>query len=843
MVALWNGEYMLSMGSKVVPVQGDEPSWEGVIELSEYATRLSLSYPYLVALTPRSCEVRCLFSRIRMEQSFVIGGARWMATSENVGEGWESSKLRCGGAVYIASRRQIWSLNPCPVTEQLEELMEASRYEEATLLCRCLSRLDLPNRDRLLSKARTRQAFRWFREGQYARALQVLSTLKTNALVVLGMYPRRRWRWSEEKEESLLPEKWWNITQSMDYEQASSTLEVIDLDRSIRELIGYLWEERHRWHNEAVANVEERTPSESNDGHFYSFFPSNHAGTALSADSEKTPWNDTSDLPVVVDTVLLQILLHLDEGEQLLWLLSGDNHCHLERCADLLMRLSKYRELLMLYRGHGEHEAALKWLKMKVLVDQSTDRPSRPIESDGRLDLIGSARRSSTTNHQSPTDRPHTNYQGNPSLLEPGEWQYTLIALKNGDQFDSVTSMIAYLSTLTSHHLQLIFNYSSDLLRLHPREALRVFTSQRLDPSMNLPRISVLEYLKQQSQKALEGQQSVPPVKNSNEELQEGPPGNRPSNEVHPSHDESARADLVRDYLEEMIFANGDQTLEFHDELLKLYLDPLLSSAIDLSTWENSRDQKHLLKLFEISHSLRPEYILSHYPLTEYSLYREKAALLAKLGEHKAVLKECIFKLRDLQEAEAYCEKITAESRESSLEISNASYNVDAPAHTTIFCQFLELLLQPPSQEENETVYQARLSYAWTLLEKHYRRFPLQRVFSTLPTDTPLQRVQGYLELVLKDMVQLQRHTQVLLNMEQSNAFHTTIAHKQLQAKYVNVDENTNCKKCQKKIGLSIFIYIPGNGDTMHYQCYKAGKHRYGKDSSPDSQSASTLYL
>ena len=184
------------------------------------------------------------------------------------------------------------------------------------------------------------------------------------------------------------------------------------------------------------------------------------------------------------------------------------------------------------------------------------------------------------------------------------------------------SSTITYLQHLGMNHIELIFEYGGWVIKSDPEEGLKIFIGDDSTTGEveQLPRPRVLNFLKK------------------------------------------TEKSLVVPYLEHVIWEWGDKNPLLHNELIHQYreavMTPLPSADSEPSVIEESkaaRDEvrEKLLNFLKSSCNYTAATILAHFP--HDSLYKERALLLGRLGQHQQALNIYVHVLNDLESAVQHC--------------------------------------------------------------------------------------------------------------------------------------------------------------------------------------------
>ncbi|KAK1793610.1 hypothetical protein P4O66_011994, partial [Electrophorus voltai] len=372
---------------------------------------------------------------------------------------------------------------------------------------------------------------------------------------------------------------------------------------------------------------------------------------------------------------------------------------------------------------------------------------------------------------------------------------------------------VQYLQRLGTENLGVIFEFSPWVLKMCPEDGLKIFTEDLPEVEL-LPRNAVLDFLKE------------------------------------------GFKELAMPYLEHIIYEWNESGPEFHNALVRLYLERVqalmkeyLNSlpegvpavAAGKEDGELGEFRNKLLSFLDISTCYEPERLISNFPFD--GLLEERALLLGRMGKHEQALFIYVHVLKDTHMAEEYCHK---------------HYDKAADGSKDVYLSLLRMYLSPPDVHclgpiKMEVLEpQANLPAALQVLELHHskldttKRVPspaLHQAINLLPANTTVLHIRVFLESVLEEEARRKRYDQVLKSLLQAEFLRVRSrgegedarvarAHGCLQDSAVQeerifhqqvkcvITEEKTCRVCKKKIGNSAFARYP-NGVVVHYFCCK----------------------
>jgi hypothetical protein len=293
-----------------------QPRRSYALKWSEPPVALGYSFPYVIALLSKTIEIQMIFRQKPHIQTIPLASPRYIASAHS------PLKKQKSAPVYIASKLQIWRLEPIPLTKQIEELITNHDYEEALSLAENIDFEELPNKLDILKRIRTQYGYHLFAQGQYARAMEYFYLEKVDPLQVIALYP------------NLLPETLrpkYHIPSEIAVKERTDD---VGLERAYLALITFLVQRRSEFIN-TLKDIDIKM---------------------------QTPWNKTTDPAQIIDTTLLKAYLRT-KPKLVQSLLRLPNCCHVKECERVLLLAKKHHELVMLYKGKGLHREALHLLK------------------------------------------------------------------------------------------------------------------------------------------------------------------------------------------------------------------------------------------------------------------------------------------------------------------------------------------------------------------------------------------------------------------------------------------------------------------------------------------------
>ncbi|XP_076463553.1 vam6/Vps39-like protein [Babylonia areolata] len=299
-----------------------EPTQREPINWSEIPLAIEHFPPYLVAILPKYVEVRTIDPKL-MIQNLQLNKARLIC--------------QCSGVMYVASKNNLWRLQPLPSSQQIRDLLQIKQFELALKLA---EQADEPpqEREKRVRNINNLYAFQLFCQHRFEESLQLFAKLGTDPSNVIGLYP------------NLLPQ---DYRKRLEYPEPVPDLEGQDMERGLLALIEYLTQKR-----KDVSKEEEVVSTAIVEGN-------------ITIKSKK-------QLSQIIDTTLLKCYLQTNDALVAPLLRLKDNNCHVDESERVLRKKEKFSELIILYEKKGLHQKALNLL-MKQAV-----RPDSPLKGHER---------------------------------------------------------------------------------------------------------------------------------------------------------------------------------------------------------------------------------------------------------------------------------------------------------------------------------------------------------------------------------------------------------------------------------------------------------------------------
>ncbi|CAK7219371.1 Vacuolar morphoproteinsis protein 6 [Sporothrix bragantina] len=494
----------------------------------------------------------------------------------------------------------------------------------------------------------------------------------------------------------------------------------------------------------------------------------------------------------LVDTTMFRVLM-LIRPKLASSLFRIPNFCDPDVVNERLLEHNRFNELVDFFYGKRLHRPALELLKRFGDVGSQTDEDKKVYGDGGK--------------ESTPDDTTDAMVTVPPALRGP---QRT----------------IAYLQSLPPDMIDLILEFSAWTLRADPVNAMSVFLADS-ENAETLPRDKVVHFLA------------------------------------------GVDARLEMQYLEHIISELNDLTPDFHNRLIEQRIKLLKEGKGKEDKDENKKSassdadgDSHKEDTWEVSMARlvaflkdSRQYSLSRafglIPRDDPAFYEAQATVLSNMGQHKQALEIYVFKMKDYDKAEEYCNRAhlaqelaqpvpmsspgplllssnnkqarrTSSSRGT--DEKNKDDDLEKEAAPSIYHTLLSLYLTPPPPQERQ------LAPALDLLSRHGSRLPASSTLQLIPDTLPVAELASYfrgrmraansvvnesrIEKGLRQTAVLAAQANLLLGHDDG----TGNAAPGGRNRRVAISEERACGVCHKRLGGSVVAVLPDN-IVVHYGC------------------------
>ncbi|KAF2859454.1 hypothetical protein K470DRAFT_258940 [Piedraia hortae CBS 480.64] len=305
--------------------------------------------------------------------------------------------------------------------------------------------------------------------------------------------------------------------------------------------------------------------------------------------------------------------------------------------------------------------------------------------------------------------------------------------------------------------------------------------------------------------------------------------------------------DLELKYLEHVTSEWNDQTPEFHQRLVDILIHKLKSQDQQSDTYPDV--QIKLEAFLKESQQYNEKATLQQLPTDEPRFYESRAIVFGAMGKHKEALSIYVYSVKDYAKAEEYCNQTflsQQQQRQQSTDgatinqqptpvFGNAFASNKKGSQSNVFATLLGLYLKPSSGQEK------RWPQALGLLSRHGARLPTSSTLELMPDDLAIADLQSYFIGRKRNVVSITREMEMvkaLQGLQQINADRRLLigpdatveeGRRGGRDRRIRITEDDHCKLCHKRFGASAVRIYPDD-TVVHYGCVgkKPSNIRYG---------------
>lgn len=378
-----------------------------------------------------------------------------------------------------------------------------------------------------------------------------------------------------------------------------------------------------------------------------------------------------------------------------------------------------------------------------------------------------------------------------------------------------IEAAIDLLVAMPADQSDLVYEQSVWIIKAasSPKQSLRIFTERK--PPM--PSNDVVEHLKKHSKDPAIVQKYLETIVKSDLGNSGSGSNNRPSDPLGVNNSYSHF--LAGEEADEAEVDNGIQVVDPHHTRLALeYIAEALKLVADGEVPSKSHPGKEtgglgdarrrLLKFLKAGTS---RYDVT--PLVEKlkgsPLYNEFVILCGRGGLHLEAIRSLVFELNDLRGAESYSVKYgTTPSRNSTQTSGKLKHNV-------AMLELVKICFNPTDESKRA----AFNDFAFQLLGRHGKSMDGKVLLEdVIPKGTPVNKLSEFFSQLLPSSAHNVREVHVTKSL--SNVFNLQVQCSRVDKlnQFVEIDPNTLCQSCKKRIGDIVFAVYP-NGKIVHYNC------------------------
>ncbi|KAL1983675.1 hypothetical protein VTN96DRAFT_10104 [Rasamsonia emersonii] len=281
-------------------------------------------------------------------------------------------------------------------------------------------------------------------------------------------------------------------------------------------------------------------------------------------------------------------------------------------------------------------------------------------------------------------------------------------------------------------------------------------------------------------------------------------------------------------YLEHVIDELNEMSPDLHQRLLLLYLERLMKHKDGEWKFESEDAflawRGKLLEFLKSSSQYSPAKMLDRLPRDDPDFYEARAIVFSKMGQHRQALEIYVFKLKDPEKAEEYCNHVHRTEETSTAEA--APLQCFAPtdaedAKPSIYLTLLSLYLSPPHG------YEPQYGPALDVLAKHGSRLPANSTLNLIPETLPVRELEFYFRGRMRAANSIVNEARIVANLQKVQNIKTQAqlllgeglpGDNKARSRHVTITEERVCRICHKRLGGSVISVFPDNS-VVHLGC------------------------
>lgn len=790
-VPLPSGELLLGKDNIGVFVdQNGKLLHDGRICWSEAPASVVIHKPYALARLPRHVEIRSLRAPYQLVQTVVFRDAHLLLQSNN--------------CVIAALGNSIYGLLPVPLGAQIVQLTASGDFEEALSLCKLLPPEDSTLRAAKESSIHIRYGHYLFDNGNYEESMEQFLASQVDITYVLSLYPSIILPRVQSVAE---PEKFSDLTDSSHLSRVSSdasdeievspplqlqetddrtALEVKKMNHNaLVALVKYLQKRRSGIIEKATAEVTEEVVSEAVQDSMTS------SGRYRPKSSIKK-WGYTHissaarEMAAILDTALLQALLHTGQSSGTIELLKGPNYCDLKICEEFLRERNFHLVLLELYKCNEMHREAL--VLLNHLVEESNS-------GNANSELTQKFRPQMIIDYLKPICRsdPMLVLEFSMHVLESCPTETIELFLSGNVPSDLVNSYLKqHAPNMQSTYLELMLSMSENGINTNlQNELVQIYLSD------------VLEW-----HKDLVEQQKW-----------------------EEKTDSSARKKLLS-ALESITDYNAEALLK------RLPSDALYEERAVLL----GRMNQHQLALSLYVHKLHlPELALAYCDRVYGTEQRQSARSNANI--YLTLLQIYLNPKKTSKEFEQRTINPIPSQNFSNQKVGSAKAKVGRMSRKIAEIEVAaEIRISPSSTDSSRSDGDAddiieggpiMLDDALDLLSKRWDRINGAQALRLLPRVTKLQNLLPFLEPLLRKSREGLHNYSIIKSLRYNENLQVKEELYKHRRTVLKIDGDSTCSYCHKKMGTSAFAVFPNGKTVLHFVCFRDSQNIKGVSGAP----------
>ncbi|TGO49546.1 hypothetical protein BCON_0207g00150 [Botryotinia convoluta] len=276
-------------------------------------------------------------------------------------------------------------------------------------------------------------------------------------------------------------------------------------------------------------------------------------------------------------------------------------------------------------------------------------------------------------------------------------------------------------------------------------------------------------------------------------------------------------------YLEHVINELNDMTPDFHNRLVGAYMQELKQRQDrDSEKWKDLMGR--MVSFLRSSNIYSCGRAFGLIDREDSHFYEAQAVVLSNMGSHKQALEIYVFKIKDFEKAEEYCNRVHMNqeaSTSSPIPTHRATTSESDDPLPSIYHTLLSLYLKPlPPYEPNWPP-------ALELLSRHGSRLPASSTLDLIPEKLPVAELESYFRGRIRAANSIVSESRIVAGLRKSEfvrAQATLLLGDGLpngqggRNRRVVVSDERVCGVCHKRLGGSVIAVLP-DSSVVHYGC------------------------
>ncbi|CAD6448824.1 315887b3-c3cc-4346-a3d6-d2c274557d9a [Sclerotinia trifoliorum] len=276
-------------------------------------------------------------------------------------------------------------------------------------------------------------------------------------------------------------------------------------------------------------------------------------------------------------------------------------------------------------------------------------------------------------------------------------------------------------------------------------------------------------------------------------------------------------------YLEHVINELNDMTADFHNRLVGAYMQELKQRLDrDSEQWKDLMGR--MVSFLRSSNIYSCGRAFGLIDREDPNFYEAQAVVLSNMGSHKQALEIYVFKIKDFEKAEEYCNRVHMNqeaSTSSPVPTHRASRSEKGDPLPSIYHTLLSLYLKPLPP------YKPNWPPALQLLSRHGSRLPASSTLDLIPEKLPVAELESYFRGRIRAANSIVNESRVVAGLRKSEVVRaqaTLLLGDGLpngqggRNRRVVVSDERVCGVCHKRLGGSVIAVLP-DSSVVHYGC------------------------